>query len=459
MNSKELDSLKISKYKLRYSGEQTVKHLSEKIPFFPSLYPEELFYSVLARCSRYLGHPSAQRLNRVFFGTNHRQPYVDLVRKIPVLTSKLPNSSVFLAETILFNHTTFPYYAPFMETDKRTAINQSKESIFKIERMREIYGYRWLHTDKTLRFCPVCVKLMRSSYGELYWRRDHQIPTVLLCPDHGAVLLRADTSKVDTQEWCLAGNATCPDDAEPIVTLLSEKQRNTLLEISIASRNLLQSKNHFLTRYTESEAYQKLLADKGLNRRVKSGDPSKLQKELLAHFAHLAPIWPAMFESTKEEGAKYTNLKPGSGGIITDPIWYVLTNILFNESPDVQPAFGNGPWLCPNPTIQHSSPMPITKISRRMIAGFTTVALFTCECGYVYARSETKDGRQTKPRLRRFGPTLKPFLLRAKAKDWSVTRTAIEAGLDVKALRSAAATEGIIDDWLQPAVFIRCDKH
>ena len=33
-----------------------------------------------------------------------------------------------------------------------------------------------------LRFCPECLREMQARYGETYWRRDRQLPGVLLCP-------------------------------------------------------------------------------------------------------------------------------------------------------------------------------------------------------------------------------------------------------------------------------------
>ncbi|MFX8335603.1 TniQ family protein, partial [Acinetobacter baumannii] len=44
-------------------------------------------------------------------------------------------------------------------------------------------------TPTHLRFCTDCRLEMTTQVGETWWRRSHQLPGVLMCPDHGCLLV------------------------------------------------------------------------------------------------------------------------------------------------------------------------------------------------------------------------------------------------------------------------------
>jgi hypothetical protein len=157
--------------------------------YFPEPYPEEIIYSVLARFSRHLGHPSADSLNTLLFGVARHRPNITFSSNLGMLASKLPRTSRLTAETMLFEHTVFPYYAAFLEPAKRATAIAARVAPGGTDTSVSANGWKWLHADKGLRFCPECMVSMQADHGEPYWRRDHQIPTVLVCPDHDRVHL------------------------------------------------------------------------------------------------------------------------------------------------------------------------------------------------------------------------------------------------------------------------------
>lgn len=432
-------------------GEPTIgQSANAGLGYFPEPYPEELIYSVLARCSRHLGHPPADRLNKLLFGVTRHRPNITFSSNLGLLASKLPGTSALTAGTMLFEHTVFPYYAAFMEPAKQATAIAARIAPRGTDTSVSANGWKWLHADKGLRFCPECTAGMQADYGEAYWRRVHQIPTVLVCPEHDRVLFRADMSGAGVRGWCAATPATCPDDAGPVVDELTEADRSTLREVATRSLGLLRGDIRIACRSTDRSGYQDLLVAKGLGWGSTFSNPSEIRKELLGRFGHLGRIWPEIFDATQVRGSGAIHRVAGKGGEITDPIMHILISMMLEGCPDVRPAFGHGPWACPNPIAQHGSDMPVTEITRRRAAGGTMVGRFTCSCGYVYAMSESEDGRQTKPVFRSFGPSLGPFLARAEAEGWGLQRTAQAIGLDLATLRSAAVAMNVDSDWLRP---------
>ncbi len=41
---------------------------------------------------------------------------------------------------------------------------------------------------RRIRYCPKCLEQDHSTYGEPYWHRIHQLPSVFFCPDHHCAL-------------------------------------------------------------------------------------------------------------------------------------------------------------------------------------------------------------------------------------------------------------------------------
>lgn len=87
----------------------------------------------------------------------------------------------------LAGHTVFPYVSAFMTLNERNSLRRGC-----------LYGFDQLSagqagmSKRLLAFCPQCVEEDVVNQGQASWRRIHQLPGVFRCPDHGAVLRRAD---------------------------------------------------------------------------------------------------------------------------------------------------------------------------------------------------------------------------------------------------------------------------
>lgn len=159
---------------------------------FPALLPEELLYSAIARYRDTMRFANDRAVLAAIFGSPTGIAVVDLPGRLEALVAHLPPGHGYTAETIIRGHTTLPYYLRFV------ARHCAAEAV---ERLRwrgsvglpDLLGIRasTVPSPTYLHFCPACAETDRTAYGAACWRRMHQLPGVLLCPDHQVPLWRS----------------------------------------------------------------------------------------------------------------------------------------------------------------------------------------------------------------------------------------------------------------------------
>lgn len=154
--------------------------------YFPRPYPDELLYSLIARCRIHLGLDSHKGLLRLLFGDTRVAAITDLPTHLELLAGNIG----WKAEELLQQHTLFPLYAPFIPEARRRRLRQAMLAA-------DIPGAIGLAGSSTsrvkwpgwLRYCPLCFEDMQGRYGEVYWRRCWQAMGADACPVHGCMLL------------------------------------------------------------------------------------------------------------------------------------------------------------------------------------------------------------------------------------------------------------------------------
>ena len=135
----------------------------DEFGLFPSIYPEELVYSLFARYHVKSGNMYFRETSYELFGkilvnleTEFISPISDSAKKVITKNIKW--------ESVILTHTMFCQYARFMESEQR------KEAFACFEKMEGSYSqYLTLHKkeeENFLRYCPLCVKEDRERYGE-----------------------------------------------------------------------------------------------------------------------------------------------------------------------------------------------------------------------------------------------------------------------------------------------------
>uniref|UniRef100_UPI003FF07E62 TniQ family protein n=1 Tax=Gemmiger formicilis TaxID=745368 RepID=UPI003FF07E62 len=88
------------------------------IPFFPTPYPDELWYSVICRYHIRSGNPSVKYSIRELYGANHINVPVELCGALSPLLDALPTKDL-TAKDIIMQHTLYPYYTRFFSINRK----------------------------------------------------------------------------------------------------------------------------------------------------------------------------------------------------------------------------------------------------------------------------------------------------------------------------------------------------
>lgn len=156
---------------------------------FPVPHQHELIYSTVARAGVYHGIESPKQLLDVVFGNRKVIATIDLPCHLQDIAMQLQNTGRYSVEDLIYQHTLFPLYAPFVTDEhKNKAIEMmAARSQGAIHLMLGVAASR-IHSSDIFRYCPECVKLQREQYGEYFWRRDWYLPGLCVCPAHGKLI-------------------------------------------------------------------------------------------------------------------------------------------------------------------------------------------------------------------------------------------------------------------------------
>ena len=200
---------------------------------------DELLYSAMARISTYLGSPPRGRLHGALFDV-----------EVPVFDSDLPVGLGAVVRSGLFGPadlqgaadewTLFRYYTHYVAPARAKAVLSAMAG-----------RGRWpfeplggpsptLPPVDRLRFCLECREDMLERHSDLWWRRTHQLPSTMVCPDHGSALRLSSV----TRERRRAGYepstlGVCPSDAPVQAGRQEPRVMRDLLVIARASDGLL----------------------------------------------------------------------------------------------------------------------------------------------------------------------------------------------------------------------------
>lgn len=154
------------------------------LAFFPSLYPDEILYSGIARYHQISGNRSQKQTVRDLFGERLVCATVDLPSNLGSLAKR--TGEIYTVDELIQRHTLYPYYAAYLSKVKT-------ERLYHL--MTEGTSWGEIHISLgipastiklplNMRYCIGCYRDDVEKYGEPYWHRLHQLPGVLACPIH-----------------------------------------------------------------------------------------------------------------------------------------------------------------------------------------------------------------------------------------------------------------------------------
>lgn len=158
--------------------------------YFPRLLKDELLYSVIARYHRHTCEVSPKRTLDALFGDRSVRATVDLPGHLAAFAERLPTALLLTASDIARRLTLLPYYTAFQPVEvQQTTLRAMTLGTTEGVHMRIGVTASRVRPVTALRRCPVCDTEGLSQTGELWWQRAHQLPGVLVCPEHGVPLV------------------------------------------------------------------------------------------------------------------------------------------------------------------------------------------------------------------------------------------------------------------------------
>jgi len=153
---------------------------------FPVPYPDELLYSTVARAGVRFGITSPKQLLDAVFSDRKVVATIDLPSHIDAISKQYPDSLGLAPENLMYKHTLFPLYAPFIPEARRLAALDwmTHRTQAPVHVALGVTTSR-IRQPEYLRVCPQCLEGQLSKHGELYWERQWQVPGCSHCLKHG----------------------------------------------------------------------------------------------------------------------------------------------------------------------------------------------------------------------------------------------------------------------------------
>lgn len=419
------------------------------LSYFPVIYPGELLYSVLARYHRHVGLPGPMHTLEALFGNRKVIATFDLPGHLQVLADRIPVERGLTVDRMIDTLTLCSYFVAFeppsLQADVRQAMMRGT-----VENLHIRLGLTAFRVERInrLRFCPECILAMNASYGELYWRRDHQLPSVLVCPEHGCLLKESSVSfsQHSRHEFIAATLENCSLHAPSTEPMIDQLVLPHLHRLACLSVELLDNPPKPRTFAGWTAFYRSWMMKTGLARSLSTMDQQRFNQEFSSFYGCTLELLPNVMEGSEFAG-DWLSAMVRKHRKANHPLYHLLVqNFLMQRDQHVS-SFGNGYWPCLNPLAKHQSPTPIKKVTQHRNHG-NMVGVFACSCGYDYTRCfDLATGKLGPPRFLHYGPLLEPALRQYVAEGVGLREIGRALQIDPKTVVRLARKLGIIVSW------------
>lgn len=361
--------------------------------YIPKPYPGEILYSRLARMWRHMGEPPPTRILRRLIGGINCSTVLDLPGHLDHLAGCFPVAFAIDPDWLIDESTLFPYLMAF-QTEVSCSVLRAKLKT----RQPTLYGQQTgLAAGRSsgplrLKYCADCAREMEKEHGEVYWRREHQIPGVLVCPRHRCSLFAfepvAEGLASIRKTFFYASPERCTEDRLPLIPAAHVGEYPFLLRIAQASGELLDHPREVPADDQARAAIARQLRDKGLYKGSTALDRSRTTARLRAHIGRAHELLPPAIRISLDSGYWLNQSVRGDFGI--HPLFHLLMKDFLEHEEDYSRQYGNGPWACPNHKVPHTDAHPV-KAVRVIRTGNKLRGFFSCPCGYVYSKDAEWD--------------------------------------------------------------------
>lgn len=427
------------------------------VHWFPTPYPDELLYSVLARYHVRSGNTSPKMTTEELFEKRTVRSVWDLPANLDTLLSQI--GSYWDADQLIFNHTMYPYYAAFLLPNqakkvKRTMMGSKGSTIHT----RIGVSASNVKLKENLWVCSDCIKEDMDIHGETYWRRVHQAPGVYICPKHEKVLEETNVSakSQNQHEYMIA----TPYVERKKINLdgLQKEEIQLLKKMAKATDSLLSNTHLQANDNTLRNKYLELLKQNeyaSINGIVKR---DRLYQSFRAKFTDRT--LELLQSSVVFEETDWLTMIFQKHRKSFHPIRHLLVmlfletdlNHLFDKK-EYQP-FRKGPWLCLNIACPNYHKLVVTKLTITICYDTRKpVGTFHCNCGFVFSRrgpDQNKDDKYRIGTIKEYGNVWKEKLTELVNDGRTLTEISRELEADRATIKKYAAELGLNVSWKPP---------
>lgn len=237
----------------------------KQLRFFPTSFPDESLYSLIARYHRLSGNLDNRQSLLELFGKHTHVVTSHLPSSIDALVTVLPPAYEKNARALIDRHTLFPYYRPFL-TERQISTGLASMQGNDAGGLKTLIGLvaSQVGGGNVYRFCTDCNAHANHHYGQPYWHRAHQLPAVFVCQTHGAPLFEIDASWVELHRHCLF-LPTTPEVIQHAKRIhIEDQQFDRLLSLAILSKQVLDTQHPSIPQEKLSRTYRGFASDLGL---------------------------------------------------------------------------------------------------------------------------------------------------------------------------------------------------
>jgi hypothetical protein len=362
------------------------------LTFFTDPYPDELIYSAIARYHYYIGNLDYKDTIEELFGKRTIIPNLYIGSNFNSLVEQL--GSKYNIDSIINNHTIFPFYSPFMPLQRKHEILKD----IKYNGGGAVYTKIGIVAGGTCKkesicYCLECAKNDIERYGEAYIHREHQLQGVLVCPHHSAYLHSYKLNRKNTSRLSFIKL-----DEKYLHDNKIEVENNILVDkLSIISKlayRLLTYDTSAIDREMVFKRYKNLLYERGLTSINGSVKQQNLYEEFVSFYGKDIL---ALLGSSIDNNNEYNWLRVITRNLkrTVHPIRHILfinyligdIDVFFSEIREKYNPFGIGPWPCLNKISKHYKKDLIAEL--KIATDSKTrlpVGTFSCSCGFAYSR-------------------------------------------------------------------------
>ena len=193
------------------------------IAYFPAIYPDELVYSWFCRYYVHSGCLSHKMALQELYCKRSDNPSKEFIGNLkPDVRERI--GKMYPLDELVLNHTMYPQYARFVTLEqKKTALFRLCHDSCDIHHLFAVLPRN--EGEQYLRFCPLCVKEDRDTYGETYWHRKHQIRNMSICTKHKCRLMESSVLVKSEQSYTFFPAKNYVEDSVLVLESDAEKIR------------------------------------------------------------------------------------------------------------------------------------------------------------------------------------------------------------------------------------------